>query len=430
MPSVYYESFGCQMNAYDTEVISSLLGSEGFGRADSAEEADIIIVNTCSVREKAEQRAIGRLNDLSRHSGAILAVCGCMAQRMGESLFKSVPGLDVVAGTDTYLELAGSIRDALEKKQRISMTGVDGEITYSLIDGRSPGGVTRYLSITRGCENYCSYCIVPYVRGRVRSKNPETIVREAREMVSAGAREITLLGQNVMAYRYGDLDFPRLIRRMIDETEVRRLRFLTTHPSDLDIEIFQLMAAEDRLCPHLHLPFQSGSDRILSMMRRGYTRDDYMDAIHEARKILPELAVTTDVIVGFPTESNEDFLQTLSMVEQCRFEAAFTFKYSPRRGTSAALSEDDIPIDVKKERLSRLNELVQRIRLEILDRQLGTDSEILLDDTVKKGEYRFGKGRTNHFRNVLVPATERKPGDIFRVRLEQLRKFTFIGKEI
>ncbi len=430
MPSVYYESFGCQMNAYDTEVISSLLGSEGFGRADSPEEADIIIVNTCSVREKAEQRAIGRLNDLSRHSGAILAVCGCMAQRMGESLFKSVPGLDVVAGTDTYLELAGSIRDALEKKQRTSMTAVDGEITYSLIDGRSPGGVTRYLSITRGCENYCSYCIVPYARGKVRSKDPETIVREAREMVSAGAREITLLGQNVMAYKYRDLDFPRLIRRMIDETEVRRLRFLTTHPRDLGIEIFQLMASEDRLCPHLHLPFQSGSDRILSMMRRGYTRDDYIDAIHEARKILPELAVTTDVIVGFPTESNEDFLQTLSMVEQCRFEAAFTFKYSPRRGTTAALSEDDVPVDVKKERLSRLNEIVQRIRLEILNRQLGTDSEILLDDTVKKGEYRFGKGRTNHFRNVLVPATERKPGDIFRVRLEQLRKFTFIGKEI
>jgi tRNA-2-methylthio-N6-dimethylallyladenosine synthase len=430
MPSVYYESFGCQMNAYDTEVIISLLGSEGFSRADCPEDADIIIVNTCSVRENAEQRAIGRLNDLSRHSSSILAVCGCMAQRMGESLFKAVPGLQVVAGTDTYMQLAASIRDLLEKKQRVAMTTVDGEITYSLIDGRLPGGVTRYLSITRGCENYCSYCIVPYVRGRVRSKDPEIIVREAREMVSAGAKEITLLGQNVMAYRYGDFDFPRLVQRMIDETEVRRLRFLTTHPRDLDMEIFRLMTDENRLCPHLHLPVQSGSDRILSLMRRGYTRDNYIGAIGEARKIMPELSVTTDIIVGFPTESDEDFLQTLSIVEECRFEAAFTFKYSPRNGTAAALFEDDAPAEVKKERLARLNETVQRIRLELLERQLGTDSEILLDDTVKKGEYRFGKGRTIHFRTVLVPDTEREPGDIFRVRLEQLRKFSFIGKEI
>jgi tRNA-2-methylthio-N6-dimethylallyladenosine synthase len=430
MPSIYYESYGCQMNAYDTEVISSLLGSEGFRRADSPEKADIIIVNTCSVRENAEQRAIGRLNDLSRHSGSILAVCGCMAQRMGESLFEEVPGLDLVAGTDTYLELAESIRDALERKRRTAMTSVDGEITYSLVDGGSTGGITRYLSITRGCENYCSYCIVPYVRGKVRSKNPETILREAREMISAGAKEITLLGQNVMAYRYGDIDFLRLASRMIDETDVRRLRFLTTHPHDLDMEIFRLMAHEDRLCPHLHLPVQSGSDRILSLMRRGYTRESYIGEIIEAKKIVPGLAVTTDIIVGFPTESDEDFQQTLSIVEQCRFEAAFTFKYSPREGTSAALFEDDVPTEVKKERLSRLNETVQRIRLELLKRQLGTDTEILLDDTVKKGEYRFGKGRTPHFRNVLVPATDREQGDIFKVRLEQLRNFTFIGEEI
>ena len=430
MPSVYYESFGCQMNAYDTEVISSLLGAEGFSSADSPEDADIIIVNTCSVREKAEQRAIGRLNDLSRHSGSILVVCGCMAQRMGESLFGAVPGLDLVAGTDTYRELAGSIRGALERRRRTAMTGVDGEITYSLVDGRSPGGVTRYLSITRGCENYCSYCIVPYVRGKFRSKDPESILRETNEMISAGAKEITLLGQNVMAYRHGDMDFPQLARRMLDETDMSRLRFLTTHPRDLDMEIFRLMADEDRLCPHLHLPVQSGSDRILSLMRRGYTRDAYIGEILEANKIVPELAITTDIIVGFPTESDEDFLQTLSIVEKCRFEAAFTFKYSPREGTAAALFEDDVSVGVKKERLSRLNEMVQKIRSELLVRQLGSDTEILLDDTVKKGEYRFGKGRTPHFRNVLVPATEREPGDIFSVRLEQLRNFTFIGEEI
>ncbi len=430
MPSVYYESYGCQMNAYDTEVISSLLGSDGFSRVDSPEEADIIIVNTCSVRKNAEQRAIGRLNDLSRHSGSFLAVCGCMAQRMGESLFEAVPGLDLVAGTDTYLELAETIRKGLETKRRTAMTVVDGKINYSLTDGGSHAGITRYLSITRGCENYCSYCIVPYVRGKVRSKDPETIVREAREMISAGAKEITLLGQNVMAYRYGDIDFPRLARTMLEETEIGRLRFLTTHPRDLDMEIFRLMAAEDRLCPHLHLPVQSGSDRILELMRRGYTGEAYIGEIREARRIVPGLAITTDIIVGFPTESDEDFQRTLHIAEQCRFEAAFTFKYSPREGTAAALFEDDVPAEVKKERLSRLNEAVQRMRSEQLEAQLGTEAEILLDDTVKKGEYRFGKGRTPHFRNVLVPATEREPGDTFKVRLVQLRNFTFIGSEI
>jgi tRNA-2-methylthio-N6-dimethylallyladenosine synthase len=430
MPRVYFETYGCQMNAYDTEVISSLLESQGFATVADPEESDVIIVNTCSVREHAERRAIGRLNDLSRHESAVLAVCGCMAQRMGKSLFEAVPGLDVVAGTDTYRDLASMIRSALERKRRIVMTDIDGAVTYSLADGRRAGGATRYLGITRGCENFCSYCIVPYVRGRVRSKDPSAIVREIAEMTEAGAKEVTLLGQNVMAYRNAETGFMELIRRIIRETGVERLRFLTTHPRDLDLEIFRIMAADRRLCPHIHLPVQSGSDRILGLMKRGYSGDRYEEKVAEARRIVPDLAVTTDVIVGFPTETDDDFRRTLALFERCRFEAAFTFKYSPRPGTAAAMLEDDVPTEVKKDRLSMLNEKVQEIRKEILTEQLGSDSEILLDDTVKKGEYHFGKGRTPHFRNVLVPATRRGAGEVFEVRLEQLRNFTFIGREI
>jgi tRNA-2-methylthio-N6-dimethylallyladenosine synthase len=430
MKSIYYESYGCQMNAYDTEAISSMLALDGFITVDTPEEADVILVNTCSVRENAEQRAIGRLNDLSRHSGSILAVCGCMAQRMGESLFDSVPGLDVVAGTDTYHELAGSILHAMEGMGRTANTRLDGTVTYSLEEGGFRSGVTRYLSITRGCENFCSYCIVPYVRGSVRSKDPDTILREVRGLISAGAKEITLLGQNVMSYSCANLDFYRLSRLILEETGIKRLRFLTTHPRDLDMRVMQIMADSGRLCPHLHLPVQSGSDRILGLMHRGYTSKQYLDKLREARKIVPDLAVTTDIIVGFPSETEGDFLETLSVVESCRFEAAFTFKYSPRQGTAAALLPDDVKADTKKARLQRLNERIQSIRLDLLESQLCTDWEILLDDKVKKGEYRFGKGRTPHFRNVLVPETEREPGEFFKVRLEKLRNFTFIGREI
>ena len=426
MISFYCESFGCQMNAYDTEVISTLLESEGCIRVGEPGGADVIIVNTCSVREHAEERAIGRLNDLSRHGDAVLIVCGCMAQRLKEELFELVPGLSAVAGTDSYKRLFSMIRSILDGGGRITDTALDGTTTYGLESPLSKGP-SRYTSITRGCENYCSYCIVPYLRGKVRSKDPEEIIREIAEMAAGGVGEVTLLGQNVMAYRYASLDFPGLVSRILGETDVRRLRFLTTHPRDLDPAIFRIMAGNERLCPHLHLPVQSGSDRVLRMMGRGYTRDEYLEKLGRAREILPGLAVTTDLIVGFPSEQEEDFEETLSIVEKGLFEAAFTFKYSPRDGTAAARMLDDVPEEVKRERLARLNGLVQSIRRSILERHLDTVAEILLDDVVEKGEYQFVKGRTPHFRNVLIPSEGQRVGDFVTVRLRELRNFTYLA---
>jgi tRNA-2-methylthio-N6-dimethylallyladenosine synthase len=426
---VYLECFGCQMNAFDSEVLESMLEGEGFVMTPDPSMADVIVVNTCSVREHAERRALGRLNDLSRHDNAVLAVCGCMAQRLGDRLFELVPSLDIVAGPDSYSALPSAISSALSGESGKVLVEKDASVTYRLqnVSGSSP---SRYLSITRGCENYCSYCIVPYVRGAVRSKDTAAVIVDLRLLAASGAKEVTLLGQNVMAYRSGDCGFVDLLYRILDETEIKRIRFLTTHPRDVDERIFALMSEDGRICPHIHLPFQAGSDRVLSWMNRGYTRSDYLHITDVARKHLPDISFTTDIIVGFPGETSGDFEETLDIVEKVRFDAAFTFKYSPREGTRAAELEDDVPLDVKKERLETLNSTVRRIRKEIMASRLGCSEEILLDARVKKGEYQFLKGRTPHFRNVLIRSEDRNPGDILGVVLKELNNFTFIGEEI
>jgi tRNA-2-methylthio-N6-dimethylallyladenosine synthase len=429
LKNVYLECFGCQMNAFDSEVLESMLEGEGFTKTTEISEADAIIVITCSVRENAERRAIGRLNDLSRHRNAVLVVCGCMAQRLGDRLFELVPALDIVAGPDSYAKLPSAISGAVSGEKRKVLVEEDGSVTYRLrnVTRSSP---SRYLSITRGCENYCSYCIVPYVRGAVRSKETESVIEDLKLLTASGAKEVTLLGQNVMAYRSGDIGFVGLLEDILRETDIERIRFLTTHPRDIDDGIFRLMAENSRVCPHIHLPFQAGSDRILSAMNRGYTRSEYLDIIARARAIRPDIAFTTDVIVGFPGETDGDFAETLDIVEEVRFDSAFTFKYSPREGTEAAGLADDVPVDVKKSRLETLNTAIQSIRRDIMAERTGSVEEILLDARVKKGEYHFLKGRTPHFRNVLLDSEVHEPGDVLSVVLKELNNFTFIGEVI
>ena len=430
---VYFESFGCQMNAYDTEVLMSKLLLRGFRKADNPEDANVIVVNTCSVREHAEIRAIGRLHELSRFHEALLVVCGCMAQRMKDKLWKEIPSIDIIAGTESYNELPDEIERALQTPQYKSLlTDLDSKETYCLESGvKISSRVSRYLSITRGCNNFCSYCIVPYLRGKVRSKSPEKILLELRQIESEGAKEVTLLGQNVSSYKADSVSFVELLKMILKETSLKRLRFITTHPGDIDFRIFELMAEDRRLCPHIHLPIQSGSNRILKNMRRGYTVEQYISIIRKAREIVPDIAFSTDIIVGFPGETEDDFKRTLEAVETIRFDSAFTFKYSPREGTRASRMDDDVPLEVKKERLQRLNEKVQAIRKEILESSIGKEEEILLDDTVKKGEYQLLKGRTPQFRNVLIPDHgNAKVGDLVKVRLKELKGFTFFAELI
>jgi len=423
--TVYCESFGCQMNAYDSEIIASLLEYRGHRVVSSPAEAAVIIVNTCSVREHAEERAIGRLHDLSRHAGAALVVCGCMAERLGIALFEMIPGLRGVAGPQSYDRLPAAIEETAASGGRFALLDGRGATTYALNPAAAGRGVSRYLAITMGCDNYCSYCVVPFLRGPVRSKPPETITAEAAALCGGGAREITLLGQNVIAYRHGETDFIALVERILNETEVGRLRFMTSHPKDTTPRIFELMARENRVCPHIHLPIQSGSNRILGLMNRAYTKERYLAIVREARAIVPDLAVTSDIIVGFPTETPRDFDETLEAVAAARFDAAFTFKYSPRDGTAAAKLADDVSPECKRDRLRILNERVTAMRADILGSQVGRHTEILLDGAVQKGEHRFRKGRTPHFRNAIVASGGLKDGEIVPVTLKRLLNFTF-----
>lgn len=416
------------MNAYDTEVVSSKLQERGASRTESPEHANVIIVNTCSVREHAEKRALSRIINLSREYKAKLVVIGCMAQRLQAKLLDIIPGIDVLAGTNSYKALPGAIEDVLKTGGKHLLFHNDS-ISYGLSEPAYRGETARYLSITRGCDKFCSYCIVPYLRGRVRSKPPQSIIHEINSMVRGGAREITLLGQNVMAYHYGDYDFKKLLIRVVKQTDVDRIRFLTTHPTDLSMDIFYLMLEHGNICPHLHLPVQSGSNRILGMMKRRYTREEYIGMVEEARSIVEDLAITTDIIVGFPTEGDRDFQDTLDLVERIRFDAAFTFKYSSREGTKAADLDDDVPEEEKKTRLSLLNKKVLDIRREVLSQSIGSTAEILIDGKVKKGDNCFCKGRTVQFRNVIVGDDNFTEGDLVRVKLDSLRNFTFIGRE-
>jgi tRNA-2-methylthio-N6-dimethylallyladenosine synthase len=416
------------MNAYDTDVISSLLEERGHSIVRTPDNADCIIVNTCSVRDHAEQRAIGRLLDLSRHRDAVIVVCGCMAQRLGAALFDLVPAVRIVAGTDSYALLPDAVSAAVEDGGRFVFLEMDDDGGYEAPTAKSNRAVSRYVSITRGCENYCSYCIVPYLRGKMRSRSADTIIREISSVVEWGAKEVTMLGQNVIAYRDGRIDFIGLAERVLAETEVRRLRFLTSHPRDVGAAVFELMAREKRFCSHIHLPVQAGSNRILAAMNRGYTRESYLEKLRQARTIVPTIAVTTDLIVGFPSETDDEFRQTLDLVREARFDAAFTFQYSPRAGTAASEMPDDVIAGKKKERLLALNAVVQEERARILSAQLGCRTEILLDGAAQKGEYRLLKGRTPEFRNVLVPPDGLNGGEIVPVVLKRLVNFTFEGE--
>jgi tRNA-2-methylthio-N6-dimethylallyladenosine synthase len=416
------------MNVYDTGIIASLLEERGAVSVASPDEADCIIVNTCSVREHAERRAIGRLHDLSRHGDAMIVVCGCMGQRLGAALFDLVPAVRIVAGTASYARLADAIPKAFDSEDRFALLEADDESAGAPACGAHGRPVSRYVSITRGCDNYCSYCIVPYLRGTVRSRDAGSIIREISSLAGDGVKEVTLLGQNVIAYRDNLLDFAGLVRRILRETAVPRLRFLTSHPRDVGADIFEVMAGEKRFCSHIHLPVQSGSTRILRAMNRGYTRERYLETIRAARSIVPDIGITTDIIVGFPTETEEEFRETLALVHEARFDSAFTFQYSPRSGTAASERPDDVSPAEKRKRLQVLNDVVREERSKILEEQTGALAEILLDGEAQKGEDRFLKGRTPQFRNVIVPRGDLKEGDIVRVVLKRLVNFTFTGE--
>jgi len=422
------------MNVYDSERIMGLLQGCGYELAPDVAAADIILLNTCSIREKPEHKLYSILGRLKEYKDAnpalILGVGGCVAQQEGEKLFEKAPHLDLVFGTHSIDSLPGLIKQVETKREKVCRTGLreEGYSDEGVCCAASPG-VSAYVSIIRGCNNFCSYCVVPYVRGREKSRPQEDIIQEIQQLCRRGVREVTLLGQNVNSYgsdngRTGS--FPRLLEAVNEVTGIERIRFITSHPKDLGDDLIRCFSALDKLCPHIHLPFQSGSNKILRLMNRGYTREEYLAKVEGLRRACPPIAITSDVIVGFPGETDEDFEQTLALMEAVRFDDLFSFNYSDRPMTAALRFEGKISAEVKAERFSLLQDLQNEHSLIRNRTLLNTEEEVLVEGMSKKDGRRItGKTRSN--KTVIAEGREELAGRLVSVRIRSVTAHTLSG---
>ena len=432
MKKVYIETYGCQMNVADTEVVFSILGKEGYIRTEEIGEADVIMANTCSVRDNAEQRIRGRIEQFNVYRKArpevVVGILGCMAERLGEALLESGK-VDVVAGPDAYRSLPRLLAAASQGHPQIdvllSREETYGDIAPVRVD---KNGVSAFISIMRGCNNVCSYCVVPYTRGAERSRDRRTIVREACDCAQQGYREITLLGQNVDSYRDGDCDFAQLLALVAGAVPDLRIRFSTSNPQDISDAVLQTMAAHPNICRHIHLPVQSGSDRMLEKMRRRYTRAGYLERVAKIRALMPDCAITTDVIAGFCSETEEDHHDTLSLFEEVGFDAAFMFQYSERPGTLAAKKyPDDVPPQVKTRRLEEIIAVQNRLSLESNRRDLGKTFRVLVEGPSKRNPAELC-GRNSQNKMCVWPDTVHRAGDFVDVKIKDCSQATLLGE--
>lgn len=432
---VRIETYGCQMNVADSEVVAAVMAMAGYDTTDSDEEAAAVLLNTCSIRDNAEQKIFSRLaywNAMRRKSGRniIIGVIGCMAERMREELIRK-HGVDLVAGPDSYLHLPDLVAAA-----EAGVPAIDIELstteTYRDVVPRRIGsnGVSGFISIMRGCNNFCSYCIVPYTRGRERSREPQSILRELADLRSRGFREITLLGQNVNSYRYEDIEFPDLLAMVAEAAPDMRVRFTTSHPKDMSDRTLQTIAAHSNIARHIHLPVQSGSDKVLKAMNRKYTREWYLDRVAAIRRILPDAGLSTDMFTGFHDETEEDFQETLSLMREAGFDSAFMFKYSERPGTLASRTmPDNVPEDVKIDRLNRMIALQNELSLESNRRDIGREFEVLVEGVSKRNAGELF-GRTSQNKVAVFPAGTARPGDFVRVRVTSATSATLLAETV
>jgi len=439
--NVYIETYGCQMNEYDSELVKSILVKRGHVLSDRFDQADVVLINTCAIREKAHQKIYGRLQQLKRfrakrRTGLTIGVLGCMAQNLKQDLLDGHDEVDFVAGPDSYRHLPelidasrgvpGVDAAALEKAAlKLSVTE-----TYSGVDPVRSGGVNAWIAVMRGCDNMCTFCVVPFTRGRERSRDPKGVVAEVEALVRDGYRQVTLLGQNVNSYRHGDVRFADLMRMVGDVPGVERVRFTSPHPKDFPPDLIRAIAEHPNLCKHIHLPLQAGNDRVLDLMRRTYTNAEFRALVDEMRATIPGLGLTTDVIVGFPTETAAEFDETARIMEDVRFDAAFIFKYSERKGTYAQRKlVDDVGPEEKTRRIVQLVEMQKRITGEINASLVGSTQEILVEehDPRRPG---FVSGRTDNFKHTVLPAEGVEPGDIVRVLIEDARGATLHGRAL
>lgn len=432
MEKVYIETYGCQMNFADSEVIASILGKAGYGMAEEAGEADFILINTCAIRDNAEQRVRHRVRELralqSRRQGLRVGVLGCMAERLQSRLMAEEDNVSFVCGPDAYRRLPEMLAQ-VRRGQKVAEVELSTTETYADIEPvRLAGnGISAYISIMRGCQNYCAYCVVPYTRGRERSRDPETIVRETRTLFGQGYREVTLLGQNVNSYRWEEVGFPELMDRVASIDPLLRVRFATSHPKDLSDRLLEVMASHPNICRCIHLPVQSGSNRMLKLMNRRYTVEWYLDRVAAIRRYMPDCSITTDVIAGFSTETLEDHEATLELFRKVRYDYAFMFKYSLREGTYAWKHlADDIPEEEKTRRLNEIIALQGEIALENNRKEVGREYEVLVEgESHRSKEQLFGRNSQN---KVLVfDRGDAQTGTYRRVKVESCTAATLIG---
>lgn len=434
---IYIETYGCQMNVGDSEVIFSILGKEGYERTESMDEADVILANTCSVRDNAEQRIWGRIEvfhkQKEKRGGVVVGIVGCMAERLKDKLLDTHK-VDLVAGPDSYRTLPALLRDIAPDKPQINVMLSHEETYADIVPVRTDrNGVSAFISIMRGCNNVCSYCVVPYTRGAERSRDPKTIVDEARDVFSKGYKEVTLLGQNVDSYNWNPedgqgCDFPDLLEMVAGISPELRVRFATNHPKDISDKLIDTMAKYANICEHIHLPVQSGSDRLLEKMRRRYTSGWYLDRVARIREVMPGCGITTDVIAGFCSETEEDHRQTLELFRKVGFDYAYMFYYSERPGTLAArYYPDDVPPDVKTRRLNEIIALQNELSLKSNRNDIGKVFRVLVEGPSKKNPEELC-GRSGSNKMCVFPGGGHKAGDYVDVEVVSCTSATLIGK--
>jgi tRNA-2-methylthio-N6-dimethylallyladenosine synthase len=426
---IYIETYGCQMNSADSEIVLSIMHNRGYRRTTEVSLADVILVNTCSVRENAEQRIFGRLGYFKRHKqqkpGVVVGVLGCMAERMRTKLMKESM-VDVVVGPDEYRKLPALVEAAANGSKGLAVRLSRLEKYDDIVPLRTDG-ISAWISVMRGCDKFCSFCVVPFTRGRERSRSVQSVVREVEELSTRGFKEVTLLGQNVNSYRDGDRDFADLLAKVAAVDSSIRVRFTTSHPQDMSDKLIATIAQHDNICNYIHLPVQSGSDRILELMNRTYTRGHYLSLVGKIRSTIPNVSLSTDIIAGFPSETEDDHRTNLNLLEEIKYDGAFMFKYSPREHTPAYKMHDDVPDEVKVRRLNEIIEVQHRISRENNQKLIGQTHEVLIEGESKRSCDDW-TGRTDTNKVVVFPRTGGEVGYYVQVKILSTTSATLFGE--
>jgi len=430
--SIYIETYGCQMNMADTEVVLSIMCDAGYTRTNLLTQADIVLINTCAIRENAEQRIIGRLGDFYHYKKAnpnvIIGILGCMVERIRKDLMESEDFIDIIVGPDEYRKLPALV-EAAKKGERGVAVRLSRVEKYDDIVPLRTGNLSAWIAIMRGCDNFCTYCVVPFTRGRERSRSQTNILKEIEALRNQNFKEVTLLGQNVNSYWDGTHDFSDLLSSIVDLNRNLRIRFMTSHPQDMSDKLIATIALRSNICKYVHLPVQSGSDRILKLMNRKYSVKYYLNLVHKIREAVPEISLSTDIITGFPTETEDDHKQTMNLLQAVGYDGAYTFKYSPRKRTKAWSMSDDVPDEVKNRRLDEIINIQRSISLHRNRKMVGQIMEVLVEGTSKKSNVDLC-GRTDTNKMVIFPKNGNVAGDYINVLIERANSATLFGTQV